>query len=776
MHRDLTLAGLVALVLIATVPAYERVFAEPGWRAPALLGAVLALLLAVLVRRLRGNALVGAVVSLVSLLGALPWLLGLTGRPVVPGPEVISLLREMLDLAWVELAETPAPAPASQGLVLLTAAGWWGVALVAHELAVRWRRTGAAVVVLLVLWATPLAIPVTGSERWTQLVPFLVAAGLLVLAGGDQASDTPGRAPRLPSAGLAVGGVAIVVAVVAPGLIPGHQEDAWLSLGEGSSPRGYQPIVDVTNRLGLPEEREVLRVRSPQRTYLRLAGLDGFDGSTWRLGTADEGNFRPDPGSLHAATDLLPPEEPASNARSFDVDVEVLELENIYVPLPYQPVEVLGPLRSEMVWSTEGGFLATWDTVESSDSPTIGIRQGVEYRVRTARPDPTFDELTSVEFDDATVAANTELPREYPELAEQAEAVYTEAGAGSVVEQALALQDWFVGPDGDFTYDLDVPALRGDDALTDFVLEDRTGYCEYFATAMAVMLRATGIPARVAVGFLPGEVTREADPLAGETLDEYTVTTSDAHAWVEVLFPGYGWITFEPTPRSDDTHIVPDEQDLAPTENEAERRAREREEQGDELDLDPLDPDAQVPDVDQETDPGDLAGLGDGSDAEQDSAGTGSSRTELWLALAVLTIALAATVVLAGWWQRRIDVRASGRDRVLAAQRRLLRTAARAGIGRRPSETTVEALARWRREDRIDDRHARVGGLVQAAAFGGEVEEGVAPEAERTIAEAERSLRRSVPPRDRLLTPGRRAAGTLRRAGRRAAGWRDRTR
>jgi hypothetical protein len=126
-----------------------------------------------------------------------------------------------------------------------------------------------------------------------------------------------------------------------------------------------------------------------------------------------------------------------------------------------------------------------------------------------------------------------------------------------------------------FTYSLDVPALRGDDALQRFVLEDRVGYCEYFATAMAVMLRASGIPARVAVGFLPGAVTLAADPEAGRDLTEFTVSTEDAHAWVEVLFPGYGWVTFEPTPRSDQTQLVPTAENLAPVENLREQRARE---------------------------------------------------------------------------------------------------------------------------------------------------------------------------------------------------------
>jgi transglutaminase-like putative cysteine protease len=126
-----------------------------------------------------------------------------------------------------------------------------------------------------------------------------------------------------------------------------------------------------------------------------------------------------------------------------------------------------------------------------------------------------------------------------------ARAVYAEAGAEEMIDQVLALQDWFVGGEGGFTYDLDVPALRGEEALERFVLEDKVGYCEYFATAMAVMLRETGIPARVAVGFLPGEVTRPAS--ADNELTEFTVSTSDAHAWVEVYLDDEGWVRVDPT-------------------------------------------------------------------------------------------------------------------------------------------------------------------------------------------------------------------------------------
>jgi len=91
-----------------------------------------------------------------------------------------------------------------------------------------------------------------------------------------------------------------------------------------------------------------------------------------------------------------------------------------------------------------------------------------------------------------------------------------------------------------YGYTLDLTGRKTDDPLAYFLFEKRAGNCEYFAAAMAVMLRDLGIPARYVGGFLPGEY----NDLGGD----YIVRASDAHAWVEAYFPGYGWITFDPTP------------------------------------------------------------------------------------------------------------------------------------------------------------------------------------------------------------------------------------
>jgi protein-glutamine gamma-glutamyltransferase len=114
------------------------------------------------------------------------------------------------------------------------------------------------------------------------------------------------------------------------------------------------------------------------------------------------------------------------------------------------------------------------------------------------------------------------------------------ANADSPYAAAVALEFWF-RRSGGFRYsEHPDPPIAGIAPLVSFVTEDKRGYCQHYAGAMAVMLRLLGIPARVAAGFTSG--TYDADE------KEWVVTDHNAHAWVEVWFPKFGWIPFDPTP------------------------------------------------------------------------------------------------------------------------------------------------------------------------------------------------------------------------------------
>ncbi len=91
-----------------------------------------------------------------------------------------------------------------------------------------------------------------------------------------------------------------------------------------------------------------------------------------------------------------------------------------------------------------------------------------------------------------------------------------------------------------FTYTLQLSRTPPSDPIAEFLFTRKQGHCEYFAAAMAVMLRALGIPSRVVNGFRGSEFN--------DLTSEYVVRDSDAHSWVEAYFPGYGWVSFDPTP------------------------------------------------------------------------------------------------------------------------------------------------------------------------------------------------------------------------------------
>ena len=91
-----------------------------------------------------------------------------------------------------------------------------------------------------------------------------------------------------------------------------------------------------------------------------------------------------------------------------------------------------------------------------------------------------------------------------------------------------------------FGYTLQLPRTVPRDPLANFLFERKRGHCEYFASSMAVMLRALRIPSRVVNGFSGGEFN--------DLTSQYLVRTSNAHSWVEAYFPGYGWVSFDPTP------------------------------------------------------------------------------------------------------------------------------------------------------------------------------------------------------------------------------------
>ncbi|HET9802869.1 MAG TPA: transglutaminase domain-containing protein, partial [Candidatus Acidoferrum sp.] len=150
---------------------------------------------------------------------------------------------------------------------------------------------------------------------------------------------------------------------------------------------------------------------------------------------------------------------------------------------------------------------------------------------------------TLQEFDESSGAYPDEIRNRYLQLPDDVDPRIPElaqeitAHARTPIEKAAAIQAYF----SKFQYTLQLPSQRQQDPLANFLFVRKAGHCEYFASAMAVLLREVGIPTRVVTGFRGGEW----NDLTGN----FIIRAKDAHSWVEVYFSGLGWYGFDPTPQ-----------------------------------------------------------------------------------------------------------------------------------------------------------------------------------------------------------------------------------
>jgi len=150
-----------------------------------------------------------------------------------------------------------------------------------------------------------------------------------------------------------------------------------------------------------------------------------------------------------------------------------------------------------------------------------------------------------------------QMPKSLPvRVIQKAHEVVDQAGAQDPYDEAVAIQNYL----RTFKYSIKIPIPpSGRDAVDYFLFDSQEGYCEYYSSAMVVMLRALGIPAREATGYAPGQY----DP----NTHTWTVRESSSHAWPEVYFPSAGWVEFEPTPSQSviDRPESPDAAQASPT-------------------------------------------------------------------------------------------------------------------------------------------------------------------------------------------------------------------
>ncbi|MDT9687937.1 DUF3488 and transglutaminase-like domain-containing protein [Streptomyces sp. P9(2023)] len=476
----------------------------------------------------------------------------------LPGPEAWARFVALFQAGAEDVGTYATPAPDTEGIRLMVVSGVLLIGLLVDTLAVTFRNAAPAGLPLLALYSVAAGLS-DGGASW---IWFLVAATgylLLLLAegrdrlsqwgrvfggaartgrpgaggsgGGSGGSASGGKAFAPVRTGRRIGVVAMGVALVVPAALPSLSGGLFGGAGDGPGDRGkggtisaVNPLVSLQDNLRQPEDREVLRYRTnatdTSGMYLRLVALDQFDGTSWKS------SVRP----IEDVPERLPrPTGLGDGIRTVEVTsnfVAAQTYQQKWLPMPYPAdrVEIDGRWRYEPA----GRML-----VGDDEQNTAGAR----YTVTSLDVRPTAEQLAAAPpAPDALRAEYTKVPDSMPQEV-RATALQVTKGARNDYERAVKLQDWFT-VDGGFRYDVDVDSGTGVQAITRF-LERREGFCVHFSFSMAAMARSMGIPARVAVGFMPG--SRQSD-------GTMSVGIRDAHAWPELYFEGAGWTRFEPTP------------------------------------------------------------------------------------------------------------------------------------------------------------------------------------------------------------------------------------
>ena len=299
-------------------------------------------------------------------------------------------------------------------------------------------------------------------------------------------------------------------------------------LGFGNGPGGTGPLqltdptLDLRRNLNQPEDRDVIRYETsaPGGVYLRLASLPQFNANGW-----SNVQIRLNSGQSLPAIPGLSGESGGRRRTT----IRVLDFSSQYLPLPYAPRTFEAPGD----WRFDSNSLV----VVNADNRARDLRR-LTYTVESVDVDPDSSALNdAVAGTPADAAVTAVIPSDLPDSLVQLANRIT-ADADTPAAKAAAIQAYLRS--NQFTYSTQPLPGSGYEALQNFLLQDRRGYCEQFASAMAMMARVVGIPSRVSVGFLPGE--RDADG--------WTVSIRDMHAWPELYFANYGWVRFEPTPAS----------------------------------------------------------------------------------------------------------------------------------------------------------------------------------------------------------------------------------
>lgn len=266
----------------------------------------------------------------------------------------------------------------------------------------------------------------------------------------------------------------------------------------------------------------------PQDMKWRGVALSSFDGRRWSSPPHDVSvtrAMREVPIDLWALRFNAIPVYSIPHRQTLGYQVIMEPVGSYVFFLASTPVRVNGPYNEVTISS--GGSVTKPDTVRSIDV--------YEGEADTTDPTPLVRNSEPQDYPPGLNIIYLGLPRRLdPRIPALAQSITS--SASSSYARAKAIESYLRSNLG---YTLDLPSEEAD-PLAHFLFERKRGHCEYFASAMAIMLRTLNIPSRVVNGFRGGEYN--------DLNRTYIIRGRDAHSWVEAFFPGYGWVAFDPTP------------------------------------------------------------------------------------------------------------------------------------------------------------------------------------------------------------------------------------
>jgi transglutaminase-like putative cysteine protease len=545
-RRNLGLVGGAA-TLLAAAPL-SGIFASYVWLFQSMITVALIVGAATLARSMRAPVWAQAVAMALTLLFALTWLFPTEHDTLalIPTPDTFGWFGALLQQAMEDVRSYGVPVPDRKGLIFLAVLGVGSVAILVDLVTVSLRRPALAGLPMLAIYSVPVAV----YTEDTSSIPFVIGAtGFLWLLVADNVERVRRFGRRFtgegrdidawePSPLAAAGRRLAVVGVLIAVLVPMASPNLGLGLvnrftgsgsgdGPGNGPNRGPAAVDLfaelNGRLNQNETYEMLKVTTNEENpyYLRFAVADQVNSSGFRSRS---------PRGDSVVRSLEDPRQESPEGMWYGKYRATVEIGGRFnmpmLPIYSQPI------------STDG-----LDSAWFYDKDMQVIFSG---RSRSLNRKYTFD-YVSARYDPSALRAAKALPVGTGQQRPYTSVPAVRAVADQVTEliadktndydKVRAIHRFFSTENG-FKYDLQTePGSSGTDIVN--FLTNRTGFCEQYAAAMAWMVRAANIPARVAFGFTNGSSGSD---------NAATLTNRNLHAWTEVYFTGFGWVPFDPTP------------------------------------------------------------------------------------------------------------------------------------------------------------------------------------------------------------------------------------